>query len=71
MRDEDLRIRYPILRYFEFHHLAENLQRISMEFREMAYDVARNLPYSAETSTALRKLLESKDCAVRAGIDGE
>ena len=36
----------------------------------MAYNLADTLPRSAETSTALRKLLEAKDAAVRAAVEG-
>jgi hypothetical protein len=57
---------YPILRYFEFGHLPPRLGDISAPFCELAYDVANNLPHNPETSTALRKLLEAKDAAVRA-----
>ena len=59
---------YPILRYFEFDHLPENLQMISRPFSQLANDLAQTLPYNPETSTALRKLLEAKDCAVRAAL---
>lgn len=61
--------RYPILRYFDNDHLADNLKRISEPFRRMAWSLAGDLNYCPETSTALRKLLEAKDCAVRAGLE--
>lgn len=58
----------PILRYFEYVHLPENLQVVSMQFHSLAYVLAENLPAGPELTTALRKLLESKDCAVRAAL---
>lgn len=61
--------RYPILRFFEFDHLKGNLARLSSHFHAVAWAMAQELPYSAETSTFLRKLLEAKDCAVRAARD--
>jgi hypothetical protein len=66
--DEQLLQRYPILDFFQVKHLPERLQEVSLPFAHLARIVARNLPYCAETSTALRKLLEAKDCAVRAAL---
>ena len=43
----------PIMQFFAFDHLPENLTAIL-------------LPDNAERAAALRKLLEAKDCAVRA-----
>lgn len=59
---------YPILRYFEYGHLPQNLAGVSSAFHGLAYDLVFRLPNCAETSTALRKLLEAKDCAVRAAL---
>ena len=68
--DDDMQNRrYPILRFFEGGHLTEHLARISLNFRALAWNMARELPYTPETSTCLRKLLEAKDCAVRAALD--
>ncbi len=58
--------RYIVLKYFKFDHLPKHLQEISEPFCELAYACAIILPHNAETTTALRKLLEAKDCAVRA-----
>lgn len=60
---------YPILRYFEFDHLSEPLRGISKPFCDLAHELALELPHCPETSSALRKLLEAKDCAVRAALD--
>lgn len=62
---------YPILRYFEYGHLPKHLQEISMPIAELAKKFATDLPYNAETSTGLRKLLEAKDCFVRAKLEVE
>lgn len=59
----------PILRYFAYKHLPEKLQVVSRPFCELAEHMAQTLPPSAETSAGLRKLLEAKDCAVRASLD--
>jgi hypothetical protein len=58
-----------ILQYFQFDHLPEHLQEVSRPFCELANDVA--LKYSGpEATVCLRKLLEAKDCAVRAKLSG-
>jgi hypothetical protein len=58
----------PLLQFFGFKHLPEHLQEISRPFSELADDLICKLPRNPERTTALRKLLESKDCAVRAAI---
>lgn len=37
-------------------------------FHDLAWGMARTLPKGPETAAMLRKLLEAKDCAVRAMI---
>jgi len=54
-----------LLRFFEHAHLPIHLQAVVVPFHRLAHDLADGLPPGAETTTALRKLLESKDCAVR------
>ena len=57
-----------VLRFFEFGHLPMTLREVSQPFHDLAYQVARRAPDDPETPVALRKLLEAKDAAVRAGI---
>ena len=60
---------FPILHFFEFSHLPAHLQEISAPFRELARKMAeRPTKHPAEAAAGLRKLLEAKDCAVRAGL---
>jgi len=57
----------PILAHFSYEHLPEDLQLISRIFHDAAFDLVNAIQQgSAERTTALRKLLEAKDCAVRA-----
>lgn len=58
----------PILKFFGFAHLPEPLQSTSIAFHDLAHVLVATLPRSAERTVALRKLLESKDAAVRAAI---
>lgn len=55
-----------ILKHFEYHHLPRKLQVTSQEFYRLAHRMAEMLPEDPETTVCLRKLLEAKDCAVRA-----
>lgn len=58
----------PIMRFFEYKHLPEALQPISAVFYGVAHELNDSLPDSAEKSAGLRKLLEAKDCIVRAAL---
>lgn len=56
-----------ILRYFDYSHLPEHLQRISQPVHALAHDMAERLD-GPELTAGLRKLLEAKDCFVRAAL---
>lgn len=58
----------PILKFFKYEHLPPHLQEASKPFCELANLLVATLPCNAERSVALRKLLESKDAAVRARV---
>lgn len=55
-----------VLQFFTYAHLPEHLQAVSKPFSDLAYLMADTLPGNPETTAGLRKLLEAKDCAVRA-----
>jgi len=56
----------PMLQFFAYEHLPPKLQDVSKPFCELARSVCETLPSNPERTVALRKLLEAKDCAVRA-----
>ena len=58
----------PILKYFAFSHLPQHLQEISKPLGELAAAFDAALPNGPEKSAGLRKLLEAKDCFVRAKL---
>ena len=60
--------REPMLQWFAYEHLPEPLRSVSSEFRIIAEEIVRVVPRNPERTVALRKLLEAKDCAVRALI---
>jgi hypothetical protein len=55
-----------ILQFFDYKHLPGPLADVSRPFCELAISICHSLPVNAERTMALRKLLEAKDCAVRA-----
>lgn len=59
---------FPILRFFSYEHLPPELQDISGPVAGLAAIMATKLPASPEVSAGLRKLLEAKDCFVRAAL---
>lgn len=54
-----------IMQLFAWKHLPPHLAAVSRPFYTMARWIVETLPRNAERSVALRKLLESKDAAVR------
>ena len=55
-----------LLQFFAYEHLPPHLQTVSAPFGDLARSLAASLPKNPESTVALRKLLEAKDCAVRA-----
>lgn len=58
----------PILKFFKYDHLPPHLQPFSKAFSDLAEKMIADLPRNAERSAGLRKLLEAKDCFVRAAL---
>lgn len=57
-----------VLQFFEYTHLPTHLQAVSRPYCDLAHAMAIGdaaLPDNPEKTVALRKLLESKDAAVR------
>lgn len=55
-----------MMQFFAYEHLPPHLQAVSKPFGELAKHIVDTLPSNAERTAGLRKLLEAKDCAVRA-----
>lgn len=58
----------PIVKYFTYEHLPEHLQVVSKPIGELAKAMDESIPDGPEKSAGLRKLLEAKDCFVRAKL---
>lgn len=59
----------PIMKYFAYAHLPEPLRSVSRAVSLLADEMDALLPECAEKSAGLRKLLEAKDCFVRAQLE--
>lgn len=57
-----------MMQFFAYSHLPPHLQEISKPFGDMAQQIVDTLPANAERTAGLRKLLEAKDCIVRAKL---
>ena len=57
-----------ILRYFAYSHLPSHLQSVSKPIGDLATKMSDELPDGPEKLEGLRKLLEAKDCFVRAAL---
>lgn len=57
-----------IAQFFAWDHLPAHLATVSAFFGYLAEVITRTLPRNPERTVALRKLLESKDAAVRARV---
>lgn len=58
----------PIFQYFAYGHLPERLQKISKPFYDQAERIVLEIQRNSERTMGLRKLLEAKDCIVRAAL---
>lgn len=54
--------------YFEYDHLPAFLQEVSKPSADLAQLMIDALPDGTELTVGLRKLLEAKDCFVRAAL---
>jgi len=55
-----------VLQFFTYEHLPPHPQGVSAPFCELAKQMVKELPANAQLDLALQRLLEAKDCAVRA-----
>lgn len=56
-------------KYFSYSHLPEHLQSVSKPLGDLAEQMESDLPDGPEKSAGMRKLLEAKDCFVRAALE--
>jgi hypothetical protein len=59
------------IQFFKYEHLPAHLQVVSKPLAELANLMEETLPDGPEKSAGMRKLLEAKDCFVRAMLPPE
>jgi len=57
-----------IMQFFDYEHLPEQLKVVSARIGDVAHYMYQSLPDGPEKEAGLRKLLEAKDCFVRANF---
>lgn len=57
------------IKYFAYAHLPMHLQAVSKPLGDLATMLDAMLPEGPEKTAGMRKLLEAKDCFVRAALD--
>lgn len=60
---------HTLVKFFVYDHLPINLKPIFRPFSELASQVDRLLPDSAEKTVCLRKLVEARDAGLRACLE--
>ena len=59
---------HPLTHYFQYKHLPEHLQVISKPLCDLAELMDKELLPHIEKDVGMRKLLEAKECFVRANL---
>ena len=62
--------RVAMMRWFSTYHLHESLIDVVSQFSRVACWMMASIPAGPEATVAMRKLIEAKDGAVRATIEG-
>lgn len=58
-----------MLKWFQYSHLPPHLQTVSAMYQSLAIALCQAVKPGPERTVALRKLLESKDAAVRQALE--
>ena len=57
-----------MLKWFDFDHLSGEVRGISVNFSTLVFEIMQTIEPGPERTVCLRKLVESKDAAVRAVV---
>jgi len=55
-----------LLQYFTYKDLPENQRKVALQFHDLAVNIYDTIPRNRQAIASLEKLLESRDCALRA-----
>lgn len=64
----DLMHSHGTLQFFAYDHLPDNLREVSKLFGDLAEKLEEMLPHNSQKWSCMERLLEAKDCAVRAKL---
>lgn len=67
-QNQQLLEQYPVLEFFQYSHLPEELQPVSAPFNTIAWKLVKKFADTHELRKALDRLLEAKDASVRAAF---
>jgi hypothetical protein len=56
------------MQFFKYDHLPPDLREVARPFAVMAAHLLETLPHNPESTVCVRKLMEAKDCALRAHV---
>ena len=56
------------IKHFAYGHLPDHLKSVSKSICDLAHELENTIPDGPEKSAGMRKLLEAKDCFVRAKL---
>ena len=59
-----------MMKWLSYEHLPADLVPCVKSYNDLGMQICQHIPAGPERTVALRKLIESKDCAVRAIIEG-
>jgi hypothetical protein len=62
-------MRSPIMKHFSYSHLPDESRPVVKRICDLAYQLDDEVRDGAEKSAGLRKLIEAKDCFVRATLE--
>ena len=69
MRENEMSRGEEIIKFFRYDHLPAHLQEVSKPIHDVAHAMLGGGLSGPEAEAGLRKLLEAKDCFVRARLD--
>lgn len=64
----DYKTNTDAIQYFDYRHLPPKLQDVSKAFSDIAHHLEHTLANCPQKDICMQKLLEAKDCAVRATL---
>lgn len=68
MTKAKIKFTHPLIKYFDYDHLPQKLQLVVKPIHDLAKKLDSDLDAGPEKDEGFRKLLEAKDCFLRAAL---